>query len=87
MYYLYLVLCLDKSIYTGVTNNPDRRFLEHQTSQGSKHTREQKAVKLLYTEEFSTKTKALAREKQIKKWTRAKKEALIAGNKKLLKKL
>ena len=87
MYYLYLILCSERSIYTGVTNNPERRFLEHHTNQGSKHTREHKAIELLHTERFSTREEALRREKQLKGWTRVKKEALIVDDKELLKKL
>lgn len=77
MYYLCLVLCIDESIYTGVTDNPERRFSEHKTNQESKHTREHRAVELLYVEEFSTMKEAFAREKQIKGWRREKKLNLI----------
>lgn len=87
MYYLYLILCADKSIYTGVTNNLARRFIEHQTKSGGWHTKLHKATKFLYTEKYHTREEALEREKQLKGWTRAKKEALIAEDKELLKKL
>ncbi len=87
MYYVYLILCENKSIYTGVTNNIDRRLLEHQTKSGGWHTKLHKAIKVLYTEGYPSREEALKREKQLKGWTRAKKEALIAGDKELLKKL
>ena len=77
MYFVYLILCEDGSLYTGVTNNIDRRFTEHHTKSGGWHTRLHKAVKLLRTEEFTTKSEALKRERQIKGWRREKKINLI----------
>ncbi|PSO45310.1 MAG: hypothetical protein BRC25_02555 [Parcubacteria group bacterium SW_6_46_9] len=60
-------------IYTGVTDDVQRRLEEHRTSQGSKHTREHGFEKLLYTEKHKTRSKARGREKQIKGWRREKK--------------
>lgn len=77
MYYLYLILCDNKSIYTGVTNNIKRRLNEHKTKSGGRHTKLHPAVELLRIEEFPTKQEALKREKQIKGWNRGKKENLI----------
>jgi len=76
-YFVYLVLCKNKSIYTGITNNPKRRFSEHSTGKGGKHTKMYPAVEILRTEEYKTKTEALKREKQIKGWRREKKINLI----------
>ena len=87
MYYLYLALCENNSIYTGVTNNLNRRLTEHRTRSGGWHTKLYPAIKFLHTEKFQTKQEAIRREKQLKGWTRAKKEALIKGDLKLLKKL
>lgn len=84
MYFIYLVLCNEGSIYTGVTNNPERRFLEHQTKRGGRHTKLHKAIKLLHTEQFPTKREALKREKQIKGWRREKKLNLIKFGKPVL---
>lgn len=77
MYYLYLILCENNSIYTGVTNNLERRLTEHKTKSGGWHTKLHKATEILYTEKFPTKIEALKREKQIKGWRREKKLNLI----------
>jgi len=77
MYYVYLIQCEDGSFYTGITTNVERRFKEHQTKNGGWHTKLHKAIKLLYTEQYPTKHKALKREKQIKGWRREKKLNLI----------
>ena len=70
-------MCDDKSIYTGVTNNLDRRFIEHKTKSGGYHTKLHKATKILYKESYKTKQEALKRERQIKGWCREKKLSLV----------
>ena len=89
MYYFYILRCADNSLYCGVTNNLERREKEHNTSKSksSRYTRLRRPVKLVYTEKFQTLQKEMERERQIKKWSRAKKEALIKGNLQLLKQL
>ena len=77
MRYLYLIFCKDESIYTGVTNNPKKRFIEHKTKSGGWHTKLHPATELLRIEELATKEEALRREKQIKGWRREKKLNLI----------
>jgi putative endonuclease len=79
MYYFYMLRCSDNSLYSGITNNLDRRLKEHNssTSRSAKYTRAKQPVKLVYTEEFPTIQQAMAREREIKKWPKAKKEALI----------
>ena len=84
MHYLYLILCKNGSIYTGVTNNIKRRFSEHKTKSGGWHTKLYPAVELLYTEKFKTKQEALKREKQIKGWRREKKINLIKFGKPII---
>jgi len=74
----------DNSIYTGVTNNPKRRFIEHKTKSGGWHTRLYPAIKLLRIEEFASKKEALKREKQIKGWRREKKINLIKFGKPII---
>jgi putative endonuclease len=86
MWYVYILECKDKSLYTGVTNNLDRRLKEH-LKKTSHYTGYNPPRKILYTKLFSTKSKVTKREKQIKGWTRRKKLALIEGNLDLLKKL
>ena len=89
MYFVYIIECSDRSLYTGTTNDIERRFDEHKSGTGGNYTRAKKVERILYTEEHPSRSIALKRESQIKKWTRAKKEALIRvrGDKKLLKKL
>lgn len=72
-----------------MTSNLDRRLNEHNfsKSRGAKYLRAKKPVKLVYSEVFTDIKTAMNRELQIKKWTRTKKEALIAGDLKLLKRL
>jgi putative endonuclease len=77
MYYVYLIECGDKSIYTGITTDVVRRFEEHKSGTGGHYTRSRGAVKILYTERVKTRSKALKREAEIKSWPRAKKLALI----------
>ncbi|MEK7117114.1 MAG: GIY-YIG nuclease family protein [Patescibacteria group bacterium] len=87
MYFVYIIECKDKSFYTGITNDLNRRFNEHKSGVGGHYTSSKQVSKILYTEKYPNRSSALKREAQIKKWTRAKKEALIAGNKELLKNL
>jgi len=77
MYYLYILLCKDGSIYTGVTNDIERRFSEHKNKKGGHYTSSHRAVKIIYKEEYPTQKEALKRERQIKGWRREKKLALI----------
>jgi putative endonuclease len=82
MYYLYLLLCADKSIYTGITTDVDRRFAEHKSGKAAHYTRAHKPVKILYTEEHPDRSSALKREAEIKKWPRIKKLTLFSSRKK-----
>ncbi|HCI05391.1 TPA: hypothetical protein DEX28_01460 [Patescibacteria group bacterium] len=79
MYFLYILQCQDKSLYTGITNNLERRFLEHKNKKGGHYTVSHKARKIVYSERFQTKNKALKREAQIKSLKRKAKLALIKG--------
>ncbi|MBI3237861.1 MAG: GIY-YIG nuclease family protein [Flavobacteriia bacterium] len=79
-YYVYILLCADQSYYVGVTNNLGRRFIEHATSRNpGSYTSKRLPVMVVYAEQFRNPFPAILREKQLKKWTRKKKEALIAG--------
>ena len=77
MYFVYLIECGDKSIYTGITTNVVRRFNEHKNGKGGHYTSSRQVVKILYTEQFKTRSKALKREFEIKNWPRNKKLSLI----------
>lgn len=82
MWYVYILKCEDDSLYTGFTNNPDRRFAKHKTAQGAKYTRSRKPVELLHIEEFANKKDALKREYEIKSWRRKEKLDLIQSSQK-----
>lgn len=86
-YKLYILKINKCRLYTGVTDNIERRLFEHKQSTGAKFTKYSELIELVYTEEYDSLQKAMKREKQIKGWTRIKKEALIAGDLVLLKKL
>jgi|SRR5690606_18135026 len=87
-YYVYILKCADASYYTGITNDIDRRLLEHQEgiNKGS-YTHGKRPVELIYYETFNDVNQAIAFEKQIKGWSRKKKEALIKENWEDIKKL
>jgi putative endonuclease len=89
MYYVYIIRTLENKLYIGQTNNPERRYLEHYLDvKGAKFLHDNRAtINMVYCEKFDTRKAAMMREKQLKSWTRAKKEALITGNLELLKKL
>ena len=77
-YYVYLLECSDKNYYTGVTNDIERRLKEHENGINQEsYTYSRRPVKLKWFEEFQYIDKAIAFEKKIKKWSKAKKEALI----------
>ena len=77
MYYVYILECLDKTLYTGITTDVKRRFKEHKSGKGGAYTRSKKVIKILYTEKLPTRSSALKREAEIKSWNRNKKLALI----------
>ena len=86
-WFVYIIECSDKSLYAGITDDIERRWKEHISGNGCKYTRAFSPVKLLWTEPQPDRSSALKREAQIKRWTKAKKLALISGNTELLKKL
>ena len=76
-YFVYIMTNRSKTLYTGVTNNLERRVYEHKNKLVAGFTSKYNITKLVYYEETSNVHAALAREKQIKDWRRAKKIALI----------
>ena len=87
VWYVYLLLCADGSIYTGISIDPDRRVAEHKAGTGSLHTRDRKVGRLLWTERHPDPLSARRRELQLKGWTRRKKLALANGDLQSLKQL
>jgi len=87
-YYVYILKCSDSSYYTGVTNNLEKRFAEHQCGDNPKsYVFKRRPLKLVWSECYNEINQAIEKEKQIKGWSRKKKEALIKGDYGLLIKL
>ncbi|MEK7631316.1 MAG: GIY-YIG nuclease family protein [Patescibacteria group bacterium] len=78
MYYLYILKCNDKTLYTGITVDIVRRLKEHNTSKfGAKYTRSRRSVKLVYVKKFRSRSSASKAEARIKKLSRQEKLQLI----------
>jgi len=85
MAFCYILQCADGCYYVGSTGDLDARLVKHLEGSGSKYTAARRPAILVFAEEFTTIEGARARERQLKGWTRAKKEALIAGDMAALK--
>ena len=85
--FMYILLCSDGSYYTGSTIDLEKRIDEHQNGNGANHTKKRLPIQLVYFEEFERIDLAFNREKQVQKWSRIKKEALIENNKNILPEL
>ncbi len=77
MWFVYILLCDDNSFYTGYSDNPHKRFLDHKNGKGGRYTKLHKPIKQIYLENLNTKTDALRRERQIKGWSRIKKIKIL----------
>ena len=84
--YMYILLCIDGSYYTGSTTNLELRITQHQNGEGANYTKKRLPIKLIYYEEFLRIDEAFYREKQVQGWSRKKKEALMNGDITLLAK-
>ena len=87
MWYVYILECENKTLYVGLTDNIERRFNEHISGVGGHYTSYSKPVKILHHEEFQLRSQAEKREKQIKRWTKQKKLALVRKDFNLLSSL
>lgn len=76
-WFVYILQCLDGSLYVGATNDPDRRLHEHKTGKGSKYVRSKGADKIIHLEEYNDKYQAFDREREIKGFSRQKKLKLL----------
>jgi putative endonuclease len=80
-YYVYILKCIDQSYYTGITNNLERRLAEHHLGiLPDSYTASRRPVELMFYESFNDVNRAIAFEKQVKGWSRKKKQALINEN-------
>ena len=86
-YTVHILECSDGSCYTGHTQDLDDRLQAHNNGEAAKCTYSRRPVALAYSETTKTESDAIRRERQIKRRTRAKKEALIAGNNDRLRRL
>jgi predicted GIY-YIG superfamily endonuclease len=82
--WVYILRCADGSYYTGQTVNLEKRLAEHQMGEGGGWMRHRLPVVLVFSQEMPDSDSAFFAERQIKNWSRAKKEALFAGNWNLL---
>lgn len=78
-FYVYILRCADGTLYTGYTDDPERRARVHNAGKGAKYTRSRLPVELVYREALGDKSAALRREREIKKLSRAQKLALISA--------
>ena len=79
-FWVYLLRCADGSYYAGHTDNLDKRIGEHTTGACGGYTATRRPVELVFSQPCPTRIEAIAFERQIKGWSRAKKEALIRGD-------
>ena len=78
MYYIYILLCADRTLYTGITTDLKRRVVEHNSSKlGAKYTSSRRPVKIVYFKKFKNRSNASKEEARIKKFKRVKKLELI----------
>ena len=79
-YFLYIVRCRDRTLYTGITTDPARRVKEHNsTARGAKYTATRRPVSLVYMTEYTDRSSALIAEAALKKLSRQKKQAIITS--------
>jgi predicted GIY-YIG superfamily endonuclease len=86
-WFVYILRCSDGSYYVGHTEDVPARVNRHQDGTGATWTAARRPVSLVFEEEHPSEAAAVARERQIKKWSSQKKEALIAGRLTALKTL
>jgi len=77
MYFVYILKCSDRSLYTGITTNLKRRLEEHKSGKGGHYTSSRKVIGMVYTEQHPNRSVASKREAEIKSWPREKKLNLI----------
>ncbi|WP_298370972.1 GIY-YIG nuclease family protein [uncultured Lutibacter sp.] len=83
--FVYILKCADNTYYTGVTSDLSKRLFEHQNGLHiNSYTNKRRPIELVFYAEFTDINLAIDKEKQIKKWSKTKKEALINGNFRML---
>ncbi len=79
-FFVYILRCFDGSYYVGQTEDLELRVAQHQASEFGGYTSTRRPVELVFAAEMPSRDDALVRERQLKSWSRAKKEALIASD-------
>jgi len=79
-FFVYILRCVDYSYYVGHTDDLERRIAEHDAGEIPGYTRGRRPLRLVSAQEFQSRADALAAERQLKGWSKAKKEALILQN-------
>jgi putative endonuclease len=79
-FWVYILKCADGSYYTGHTDNMEKRIGEHRSGAFGGYTSTRLPVELVFSQDFSSREEALTSERQIKGWSRKKKEAMIRGD-------
>jgi putative endonuclease len=79
-YFLYILECADSTYYVGTTTNVEARERRHQEGRGCEYTSMRRPVRVVYRERHASLALARARERQLKRWTHAKKAALVHGD-------
>ncbi len=79
-FWAYMLRCNDGTYYTGHTDDLERRIAQHQTGAIKGYTHDKRPLEYVWSQEFETRAEALATEMKVKPWSKAKKEALIAGD-------
>ena len=87
MHFVYILRCSDGSLYIGETDDLESRVARHREGRACRFTARRLPVDLVYTEDVADHLAGRRREQQLKRWTRAKKEALVAGDFEKLKRL
>jgi predicted GIY-YIG superfamily endonuclease len=80
LFWVYMLQCGDRSYYVGHTDELEKRVLQHERGELRGYTSTRRPVRVVFTQQFASREEALAAERQIKGWSRKKKEALVRGN-------
>ena len=80
VFHVYILRCADDTLYVGSTDNLQQRLEAHNRGTATRYTACRRPVRLLYSEPHRSQSSAVRRERQLKRWTRAKKEALTGGH-------
>ena len=80
MHYIYILRCSDNTLYIGRTTDVPLRVAAHNAGRGATYTYKRRPVRLVYTEPHPNEKTAARRERQLKRWSHAKKQALVDGD-------